>query len=96
MKLIFKLLAVPLALAFTFASMILAFVHSASGKLFGVVSGLMFIGAAVLLFMGETAGGVVFMIAAFLASPFGLYAVAGSLVKLLGGAGASLKSFIFS
>ena len=95
-RLILKLFAAPVALAFTVLAAVLAFIHSASEKLFALASGLAFIGALVLLVTGETTGGIAFMVGAFLISPFGLYTFAGWLVDLLGNAGGSLRAFIRS
>ena len=96
MKLVLKLLAVPFALVLTVASAVLTFAYSASAKLFSAASGLIFIGAVLLLVTGERSGGAAFMIAAFLVSPLGIHAFAGGLIKLLGNAGGALRGFIIS
>lgn len=94
MRIVFKLIAAPFALALILLSAVLAFVHSASGKIFGAASVIIFLGSFVLMASGETVGGLAFAAAAFLISPFGLYAVAGRLVDLLGSAGGALRGFI--
>ena len=96
MRLILKLLAAPFALALTLASALFSFVLSVSGMILGLVSSLAFLASVLLLVTGQTTGGIAFMGAAFLISPFGLPALAGWLVKKLGGAGGALRSFIFS
>jgi hypothetical protein len=65
-----------------------------SRVIFSVASGLVFIGAVILLFTGETTGGIAFMAVAFLVSPYGLYALAGWLVDVLGSVGGALQGFI--
>ena len=96
MRLILKLLAAPFALALTIAAALFAFVLSVSGMIFGLVSGLAFLIAVVLLFTGQTAGGIAFMAVALLISPAGLPALAGWLAGKVTGAGGALRSFIFS
>ena len=95
MRFILKLLAAPFALALSILTSLLSFVLSMSGAVLGIASGLVFIGAALLLIKGETAGGIAWMAVAFLVSPVGLPALAGWLVKKLAGAGNGLKGFIF-
>ena len=69
---------------------------SASGKIFGVISGLVFIGSVILFISGEPFGGVLFMGIAFLVSPVGLPALAGRLADALASAGGALRGFIAS
>jgi hypothetical protein len=94
MRLILKLFVAPIALVLTILSALLAFIHSMSRVIFSVASGLVFIGAVILLFTGEITGGIAFMAVAFLVSPYGLYALAGWLVDVLGSAGDALQGFI--
>lgn len=96
MKLLLKLLAVPVALALTLATAICSFVLSASGIVFGIASNIGFLLSVALLVTGQTTGGIAFMVIAFLISPFGLTALGGALVRALDGAGGMLKAFIFS
>ena len=95
MRFVLKLLAAPFALALSILTAFFSFVLSMSNVVFGIASGLVFIGAILLLAKGETAGGAAWMAVAFLVSPLGLPALAGWLVKKLGGAGHALKGFIF-
>ena len=90
-----KLIVAPFALALSVLSAFFSFVLSMSGVVFGIASGLVFIGAALLLIKGDTAGGAVLMAVAFLVSPLGLPAIAGWLVRKIEGAGHALKGFIF-
>jgi len=94
MRFILKILAAPLALVLTLLSMMLAFIHSMSRIIFSVASFLVFVGAVLLLVTGETAGGLAFMAVAFIVSPYGLYALAGWLVDVIGNAGGALRGFI--
>lgn len=96
MKIILKLFVAPFALLFTAAAFFFTFLLSASEKLFSIASGIVFLGTAVLLAMGEVIGGIAFIVLAFLVSPYGLYACAGWLTKMLGNASGALRGFIFS
>jgi hypothetical protein len=60
-----------------------------------LVSGVVFIASVVMLFTGQTAGGIAFLVIAFLLSPYGLPAFAAWLVGKLDGVNCSLKEFIF-
>ena len=95
MRFILKLLAAPFALALSILTALFSFILSLSDVVFGIASGLVFIGSVLLLVKGETAGGMAWMAVAFLVSPLGLPALAGWLVKKLVGAGDTLKGFIF-
>ena len=94
MRLILKILAAPVALILTLLSMMLAFIHSLSKIIFSIASVLVFLGAVILLITGETTGGIAFIAVAFIVSPYGLYALAGWLVDVLGTAGGALRGFI--
>lgn len=96
MRLILKLFAAPLALVFTIAAAFFSFILSVSGVIFGVVSTLAFVISAALFVTGQTAGGIAFLIIAFLISPFGLPALAGWFAGKLDGVGGALKAFLLS
>ena len=96
MRLILKLFAVPFALAFTVAATLFSSMLALSDMVFGIVSGIVFLAAVLLLVTGQTMGGIAFIVLAFLISPAGLPALAGWFVKGLGCAGGTLRSFIFS
>ena len=96
MRFILKLITAPVALALTVVCIGLKFVLSMSEVLFGIVSGVVFIAAVLLLVTGQTTGGIAWMAAAFLLSPLGLPALAGWLVKGLDSIGGALKTFIFA
>jgi hypothetical protein len=94
MRIILKILAAPFALVFTVLAFFFTFLLSVSEKIFGVISGLIFIGAVILFITGEMLGGVLFLVIAFLVSPMGIPALAGKLSEMLANAGGSLRSFI--
>jgi len=96
MRLILKLIAMPFAVAFTVTAAFLSFVLSASAIFFSIASWLVFIGAVILFITGETLGGVAFVVIAFLVSPYGLHALAGRVVDMLGNVGEELRGFIVS
>jgi len=96
MRFILKLFAAPFALAFTLAAAFFTFALTASGFIFGIASGLGFLASVILFVTGETAGGIAFIVVAFLVSPVGLPALAGKLAELLANAGGRLREFIFN
>ena len=96
MRLILKLFAVPFALAFTVSAALFSFMLALSDMVFGIMSGIVFLAAVLLLVTGQTTGGIAFIVLAFLISPAGLPALAGWFAKGLGRAGGTLRSFIFS
>ena len=96
MRLILKLHAAPLALALTVITAFFSFVLSVSGIIFGVAAVLVFVASVILFASGETFGGCLYLAIAFLVSPFGLPALAGCIVRMLGNLGGALKGFIFS
>ena len=90
-----KILAAPFALIFTVLAFFCTFLLSASEKIFGILSGLVLIGAVILFITGETFGGFLFVGVAFLVSPYGLPALAGKVSEGLASAGESLRRFIY-
>jgi len=94
MRILLKIIAAPFALIFTVLAYLCFFLLSASGKIFGIVSGLVLIGAVILFVQGETLGGVLFLAIAFLVSPYGLPALAGKLSEVIASTGESLRRFV--
>ena len=84
MRFILKLFAAPVMLVLIIVSAVLAFVHAASAIIISIASGIIFLGAVILFIVGEPLGGAAFLVVAFLASPYGLHALAGKLADLLG------------
>ena len=95
MRFILKLIAAPVTLALIIVTAFFSFVLSVSDLFFGIASGLVFIASVILLVMGQTTGGIVFLAAAFLVSPYGLLKLARWIVRKLDGLGCCLKGFIF-
>ena len=96
MRIILKLFAVPVALTFVLAAALCSLALSISGVLFSIASTIGGIASVALFVTGQVDGGIVFLIVAFLISPFGLPSVAACFVRVLDGVGGILKSFIFS
>jgi hypothetical protein len=94
MRSVLKILAAPFALLFTVLAAVCFFLLAASNKIFGILSGLVLIGAVILFIQGETLGGALFVGGAFLVSPYGLPALAGKLSEGLASAGESLRRFV--
>ena len=91
---VLKILAAPFVVALTLLVAIVSFlscVASALGQIGCVVLTLL---ALVLFIGGQTLGGVVFLVLAFLVSPFGVPAIAEWLVDRLHSAKFALRDFI--
>jgi len=95
-KLTFKIIAIPFVVVLTILSAVIQFFFMLSELIFIIVSFILGIGGAILLFTGDTYGGIGVLVIAFLVSPFGLPAVAEWIAKLLDGLNYSLKCFITS
>ena len=93
-KLPFKIAALLLVPVFFLLSLAMKFFAWASGRIFALLSLLIGIGGAVLLFQGNTIGGVILIAAAFLISPMGVPLFAEATGKLLDGLNGSLIGFI--
>lgn len=70
------------------------FILMVTGFIFWLLSVLVFVGAVILFFTQQPAGGIAFLVVAFLISPYGLPALAAWLVGMLEGARYSLREFI--
>ena len=95
MRFIFKVVAAPILLALTILTAFFSFIISMSKMIFGILSGLMFIAALIMFVMGQTTGGIVFLAAGFIVSPYGLPALARGFVKVLNSLRCGLRGFIF-
>ena len=91
---VLKILAAPFVVALTLLDALVSFLYC-------VASALLHIGCVVLTLMalflfngGQTLGGVVFLVLAFLVSPFGVPAIAEWLVDRLHSAKFALRDFI--
>ena len=94
MKTVLKILAVPVMLLLTLAVAFCTFILMMTGIVTWIVSGLVFAGAVILFFSHQPAGGIAFLMIAFLVSPYGLPALAAWIVGKLDGAKYSLREFI--
>ena len=94
MRLVLKLLAAPVALVLMIVTALFSFVLSVSDVFLCILSALVFAASVILLITGATAGGIAFLVAAFLVSPFGLPKLARWLVEGLKGLSGALKGFI--
>ena len=92
---ILKILAAPVAVLLTLLVAVCTFLLSMAGGILWLLSGIVFIASVIMLFSGQTAEGIAFMVIAFLLSPYGLPSFAAWLVGKLDGVTDSLKDFIF-
>ena len=94
MKIVLKVLAAPAMLLLTLAVAFCTFILMVTGVITWILSGLVFVGAVILFFSHQPAGGVAFLVIAFLASPYGLPASAAWIVGKLDGAKYALREFV--
>ena len=94
MKIVLRILAMPVMLLLTMAVAFCTFILMMTGIVTWIVSGLVFAGAVILFFSHQPAGGIAFLVIAFLVSPYGLLALAVWVVGKLDGAKYSLREFI--
>jgi hypothetical protein len=94
MRIIFKILAAPFVLVLTVAWALLVFLFCWAEMILNFVSGLAMLVALILFVTGQTTGGVVYTVIAFLVSPVGLPAIASWLIDLLDSLNDALKCFI--
>ena len=95
MRFILRIIVAPIALGFSILTAFLLFVVSMSAAILSLVSGLVFLGALVLLFTKELLGGGLFLFIAFLISPAGLPALAEWLVLMLNDLSSAMREFVF-
>ena len=94
MKIVLKILAAPAMLLLTLAVAFCTFLLMVTGIITWILSGLVFAGAVILFFSHQPAGGIAFLVIAFLVSPYGLPALAAWIVGKLDGIKYSLREFI--
>ena len=94
MRIILKILAAPFVVMLTVSWALLVFVFCWAEMLLNIVSGVAGLVAVILFFTGQTTGGIVFMVLAFLISPVGLPAIAKWLIDKLDDLNDALKCFI--
>ena len=96
MRIIFKIFAAPFALVLAILAPVVLFLLSYAKGLLEIVSGLAVLLAVVLFVTGQTTGGIVFTVIAFLISPLGIPAIADWLIDKLYGLNYALRDFITS
>lgn len=96
MRLIFKLIAAPLILFLTVLVAVLLFLFSLSTFLLTAASVIMALLGVGLFFISYPLGGVIYLVIAFLLSPYGLQSVAGAAITGLDSLNLSLRQFITS
>jgi len=94
MRIILKFLAAPFLVVLTISWAILVFVFCWAEMILRFVSGLAVLLAIVLFVTGQTTGGIVFAIVAFLVSPVGVPAIAEWLIDRISDMNAALRCFI--
>ena len=94
MRLILKLITAPLILFLTVLVAVLLFLFSLSSFLLTAASVIMaLLGVGLISY---PVGGVIYLVIAFLLSPYGLQAVAGAVITGLDSLNLSLRQFIIS
>ena len=91
---IFKILAAPLVVALTLIVAIVSFLYCVASALCHVGCVVLTLLDLVLFIGGQKLGGVVFLVLAFLVSPFGVPAIADWLMDRLYSLKCSLQNFI--
>ena len=94
MRIIFKILAAPFVPVLTVLWAVSVFLFGVISGILELVCGLTVLVSIALFVMGQTTGGIVFMIAAFLISPVGLPLIADWLIERLAVLNDNLKFFI--
>ena len=94
MRIILKILAAPIVVVLTILWAVLVFLFSWTEVLASIASGIIMIIAIILFIMGQTTGGIIFAVIAFLLSPVGIPAIAEWLIDKIGDLNAALKAFI--
>lgn len=96
MRLILKVIAAPLVVLLTVLVAVLLFLFSLSAFFLTAASTIAVLLGGGLFFMGFPLGGVLYLLIAFLLSPYGLQAVAGGVITGLDRMNLSLRQFITS
>jgi len=94
MRIVLKILAAPFVVVLTISWAFLVFLFCWAETILQFVSGIAGLAALALFIMGQTTGGIVFAVLAFLISPVGLPLVAKWLIDKLDDLNDALKDFI--
>ena len=96
MKILLKILVAPFALALSLLAALLVFLFDICAVLLTIASVILAVLGVALFFTPTPIGGIVFLFLAFLLSPYGLQAAAGSLLWALDGGKSALYRFLAS
>ena len=96
MKILLKILVAPFALALSLLAALLVFLFEICAVLLTIASVILVVLGIALFFTPTPIGGIVFLFLAFLLSPYGLQAAAGSLLWALDGGKSALYRFLAS
>ena len=91
---VLKILAAPFVVVLTILAAVVSFLFCVAGAVCVVGCVVLTLLAVVLFIGGQTMGGIVFLVLAFLVSPFGVPAIAEWLVDKLHSAKFALRDFI--
>ena len=94
MRIVLKIIAAPFVILLTLSWAIMVFLFCWAELILKFLSGISGLIAIVMLIAGQTQGGIVFGVIAFLVSPIGIPAVAKWLIDKLDDWNDALKSFI--
>jgi hypothetical protein len=94
LKLLFRIVALPLVPAFFLLSLLLKFIVWTSGTIFSMLSLLLAVDGVSILIQGDTSGGVWIIVFSFLLSPFGIPLFAETIGDGLDRLNDSIKDFI--
>ena len=91
---VLKILAAPFVVVLTILAAVVSFLFCVAGAVCVVGCVVLTLLAVVLFIGGQTVGGIVFLVLAFLVSPFGVPAIAEWLVDKLHSVKFALRDFI--
>ena len=94
MRIILKILAAPFVVLLTISWAVLVFIFCWAETILEIASGISGLLALVLFITGQTTGGIVFGVIAFLICPLGIPAIAKWLIDKLDDMNDALKDFI--
>lgn len=91
---VLKILAAPFVVVLTVLAAVVSFLFCMATAVFVVACVVLALLAAALFISGQTLGGIVFLVLAFLISPYGIPAIAEWLVDKLHNLNFALRGFI--
>lgn len=96
MKILLKLFTAPLILALTLLVAVMMFLFEICSMLLTIASIIMALLGFGLFLISSPTGGVIYLIIAFLLSPYGLQAIASSVIGAADSLNSSLRRFLVS